>query len=416
LAQATSHQGSVLHRRIALFSVMNISADVLALGEGARVLVVASDEDFIAARLSMERQGATVLKRASSLLDAVVCAPSEAVLSASMYSRVAQYRAQGRRILDLISSGPVDGPKGGVRKRAGSRSTKPFPSLSSSSRAIARSANAGVTEGCGHRVPSSRKRRALETASASAEKRCAPWQSSCSQATRDRIDRALEQRMYLVSQENTSESTDKPERTFTVLGSTGNVYNVVIGSMVTCSCPDAMKGNVCKHQLFVFLRVFRLPASSPLIYQKALLAHERADLFTFSCKPQRSAWAKASIRNAYAEATGCSPQKRGRKKAGKDDELLCRNAATDDCVICFEKLGKEELKVCKSCQNAVHDDCFQKWAKAQGSKVTCPHCRDASIARDLKRHTSDEGYLNLGAEAGLPSERDESTYYSRRCY
>lgn len=34
---------------------------------------------------------------------------------------------------------------------------------------------------------------------------------------------------------------------FNVLGATGNVYDVVVDRSPRCSCPDAAKGNVCKH-------------------------------------------------------------------------------------------------------------------------------------------------------------------------
>ena len=41
-----------------------------------------------------------------------------------------------------------------------------------------------------------------------------------------------------------------------------------------CSCPDFAKGNVCKHILFVMVRVIRLAPDDPLIWQKALLRSE----------------------------------------------------------------------------------------------------------------------------------------------
>ncbi len=52
------------------------------------------------------------------------------------------------------------------------------------------------------------------------------------------------------------------------------VYTVHIGRQPHCSCPDFAKGNVCKHQLFVMLRVLGLPPTEPLVWQAALLSHE----------------------------------------------------------------------------------------------------------------------------------------------
>jgi hypothetical protein len=64
-----------------------------------------------------------------------------------------------------------------------------------------------------------------------------------------------------------------------VLGSTGNVYSVHVGDVVSCDCPDAAKGNVCKHRMFVLVRVLGAAQASPLVYQDALLPSERAQLF-----------------------------------------------------------------------------------------------------------------------------------------
>ena len=61
---------------------------------------------------------------------------------------------------------------------------------------------------------------------------------------------------------------------YAVLGATGNVYRVKIGRHLGCSCPDSQKGNVCKHQLFIMLRVLKLPPTNPVVWQRALLPSE----------------------------------------------------------------------------------------------------------------------------------------------
>jgi hypothetical protein len=38
-----------------------------------------------------------------------------------------------------------------------------------------------------------------------------------------------------------------PEISFHIVGSTGNIYKVVIRKEPTCDCPDGAKGNQCKH-------------------------------------------------------------------------------------------------------------------------------------------------------------------------
>ena len=42
-----------------------------------------------------------------------------------------------------------------------------------------------------------------------------------------------------------------------------SVYTVRIGHIPYCSCPDASKGNTCKHILFCMLKVLCVPAHSP---------------------------------------------------------------------------------------------------------------------------------------------------------
>lgn len=42
-----------------------------------------------------------------------------------------------------------------------------------------------------------------------------------------------------------------PEEKFLITGSTGNVYTVIIGKQPVCNCPDAYKGNQCKHVIYV---------------------------------------------------------------------------------------------------------------------------------------------------------------------
>lgn len=69
-------------------------------------------------------------------------------------------------------------------------------------------------------------------------------------------------------------SENGPVEKFSVLGATANVYSVSVGRHPSCSCPDFQKGNVCKHYLFVMLRVLRLSESDPLVWQKALLKSE----------------------------------------------------------------------------------------------------------------------------------------------
>ena len=87
-----------------------------------------------------------------------------------------------------------------------------------------------------------------------------------------RIERATHQQLSLLHLER---HPDGPGATFEVLGSTRNCYTVELGHQPTCSCPDFLKGqNVCKHVLFVWIRVLQCRKTDPRIWQRALLTAE----------------------------------------------------------------------------------------------------------------------------------------------
>ena len=104
------------------------------------------------------------------------------------------------------------------------------------------------------------------------ERRLARYVQRPSFAVAMRIERALEQPLYLLSLERQPNGSGA---TFAVLGSTWNVYTVDLGHQPTCSCPDFLKGqNVCKHVLFVWIRVLQCRKTDPRIWQRALLTAE----------------------------------------------------------------------------------------------------------------------------------------------
>jgi len=48
-----------------------------------------------------------------------------------------------------------------------------------------------------------------------------------------------------------SGTEEAPEETVDIAGTTGNIYNVNIGNLPTCTCQDNQKGNQCKHIIYV---------------------------------------------------------------------------------------------------------------------------------------------------------------------
>ena len=91
-----------------------------------------------------------------------------------------------------------------------------------------------------------------------------------------KIERAIEERMYLLDQKESSSSTSLSRR-YAVLGSTGiafpviacvfhviimktmgsigNVYDVRISARPSCTCPNFERSPMCKHILFALIKV-----------------------------------------------------------------------------------------------------------------------------------------------------------------
>ncbi|CAE7751992.1 ALG9 [Symbiodinium sp. CCMP2592] len=153
------------------------------------------------------------------------------------------------------------------------------------------------------------------------EVRQANFRRQPSIATCDRIDRALEQRLYLLKLERPH--AGGAGGIFHVLGSTGNVYTVHIGTKPSCDCPDFLKGRgPCKHILFIWLRVLRLEEDDYRIWQSALLTSELKSAVEPLFK-RRAKWAlplaEKEVQDAFRKAT------RGDDAAcGQNERRSCR--------------------------------------------------------------------------------------------
>ena len=139
-------------------------------------------------------------------------------------------------------------------------------------------------------------------------------------------------------------------------------------------------------QLFVMLKVLRVPTSNPLIWQTSLLDAEVDQIL-------RGRFVRARIAvPAASEGTAGASEVEQRPVA--DGEV---------CPICQEEMGDESLLTfCRrSCGNNVHIKCMKVWAEHRtslGENVTCPLCRkdwgplalhELKRQSDVRRRTSD---------------------------
>lgn len=241
------------------------------------------------------------------------------------------------------------------------------------------------------------------------EVRAARFVRSPSIALCDRIDRALGQRLYLLHMQRHPEG---PGADFKVLGSTGNVYTVDIGTRPSCDCPDFLKGRgLCKHILFIWLRVLGISEDDYRIWQRALVSSElRSPVEPLFKRRARRALplARKEVQKAFQQAT--------KQQDGDDEDQERRHRKElegEDCPVCFEEMSQAEeaagkLTFCCTCGNNFHHDCINRWQKA--SSGSCPLCREPwhpaskrvapgdclPVVRKLQRSDSFGGtYLNL---------------------
>lgn len=193
---------------------------------------------------------------------------------------------------------------------------------------------------------------------------------------------------------------------FVVSGNTYYVYKVVINQLPSCSCPDWGNGYVCKHILFVFLKVLNVPPESSLYFQKALLTEELEDIFSKAPEIKypddptaRRLW------NTYAAKmhefqTEASEEITSKKRPIEEG---------DECPICYDDLpcnSTQGLVFCvNGCGKALHEHCVQDYVKnlkSAGKKVNCVYCRaDWKMSGSNVAGTNQGGFLNLGRDAGL---------------
>jgi len=170
---------------------------------------------------------------------------------------------------------------------------------------------------------------------------------------RDRIETSLQQRMYMI--QRTDNAT--MDSTFTVCSTPDDVHDVHMCVIPTCTCVEFAKGDVCKHQLFTFIRVLKVPSDDNVIAQRGFLTSELTDLFTNS-PPEPTAQPQA------AEFTEDSPP-------------VQRTPVDPECPICYEIMedNAERLVWCQnSCGHSIHKRCYDTTASFRISKQQEPIC------------------------------------------
>ena len=134
--------------------------------------------------------------------------------------------------------------------------------------------------------------------------------------------------------------------------------------MPHCTCPDASKGNHCKHLFFVLIKVLKIEKSSYLIYQNAFLPEELEQIYSQTPDVTNDILASSTIRDHYAVLTGEKPllAVEDIKSENISDEtssfgIKRKSFENEDCPICCEEMNTtEKLSWCKkSCGKNFHE-------------------------------------------------------------
>lgn len=237
-----------------------------------------------------------------------------------------------------------------------------------------------------------------------------------------RIAKVSIERMYLIHRFRDGQQLKEE---FDISGSKGNVYKVTLDRQTKCSCMDfCMRRQVCKHLLFVYIKVLRLEGHLPVFSRVRLSEDELEQVFEEALEnPVAHAMAHPELRKAWATAVGYELEED--EASGSDQHTLPPGKRMipeegDVCGVCYEDLEAgsiEGLEFClQSCGRPIHTDCLETWFSTRGYDRTCIWCRarwhdrlDRKKANGYGVGLSTRGavvdawgkQLNLAAVAGL---------------
>jgi hypothetical protein len=184
-----------------------------------------------------------------------------------------------------------------------------------------------------------------------------------------RKQRCIIQKIYLIE---TIPSNDLYEKEYVIMGSTGNVYNVIIKKNPECSCPDFVtRHNRCKHIYFVLIKIMNITN----VDQENFTNEQLIDMF-------------CNIPKVALLIDDNKKQKYELLKSVKSKTIPQKNI-DDICPICLDDLDDgSEIDFCKfSCGKTIHKLCFSMWIKKM--PANCVYCKNSWYG-----HTNNQ-YINL---------------------
>ncbi|KAG6611411.1 E3 ubiquitin-protein ligase Zswim2 [Phytophthora cinnamomi] len=155
--------------------------------------------------------------------------------------------------------------------------------------------------------------------------RLVPYRTKVSEEVAASIQQTLSTTMYLVQ-------TTGPTSYVIQEQNCNKKHKVLIGSLQSCSCGTA---DICIHILFVMLKVLRVPATTPVVWQKSLIDSEIETL----------------LRGGYREQLRPAPKPFMKRKK---EEAAAKAAQPEDADV--ERHELVEGEVCAICQEDMDDN------------------------------------------------------------
>ena len=205
-----------------------------------------------------------------------------------------------------------------------------------------------------------------------------------------RIERCFTDNLYLV-ESIPQNSNEEKKRIYLIMGSTGNVYSVVITNKPTCTCPDfKQRKKRCKHIYFVLIRIMKV--ENPII--KKFTNENLDEMFNNIPLITNNLIVDKSKRDKFHEITNNIKSNNSKEINSKTDNKVKQRLNDNDiCPICLDNINNgKELDYCKySCGLTLHKKCFQMWEKR--NKGICVFCR-ADWYKNKKKNKNNS-YVNL---------------------
>ncbi len=189
---------------------------------------------------------------------------------------------------------------------------------------------------------------------------------------RKRFNKIYNEEFYLL---------DKKNMTFSVSGSTANIYKVKItSSTIYCDCPDSKSwakkyGCVCKHCCFILHKVLKediIILFDKESYERIKMKCDKIDIFDD----------EFVNKELLQKFNNLSLIKFDEIKGYDEDE---------ECVICSDLLKDTKLISCPTCHHNIHEKCMKKWI--ENGKTSCVYCRSDVWKNYMK--SSSNTYVNL---------------------